>query len=67
MAETSKARFVIPGASASQKEGDYGFLEGSYSSILLKLRSLGLPTHAYTIGHNGTNYYVFYFKPGGAF
>ena len=66
MALTSKVRFAIPGASASHKEGNFGFFEGSYSAILLKLSSLGLQPKDYTIGHNGTHYYLFYYKPGGA-
>ena len=62
----AKARvlFSVEGASAEQKIGKFGFLEGSYTAILQFMSNKGLvPENIIgNIGHNGTNYYIYYWK-----
>lgn len=61
----AKARivFAIKGASAEEKIGNFGFFEGSYSAILQFIQQKGLSReNIITIDHNGTNYYIFYWK-----
>ena len=63
---TPKARvvFSVEGAAAEQKIGRYGFFEGSYTAILQFMTNKGLSPENIIgdIGHNGTNYYLFYWK-----
>ena len=63
----AKARvvFSIQGAAADVKQGAFGFFEGSYGGIIAKMVALGLSKENIigNIGHNGTNYYMFYWKP----
>ncbi len=61
----AKSRIVlsIQGAAAQEKIGRYGFFEGSYTAILQFIGQNGLDTaNIITINHNGTNYYIFYWK-----
>ncbi len=61
----AKARilFSVQGASAEVKIGRFGFLEGSYTAILQFISNKGLsPENILKIGHNGTNYFLFYWK-----
>ncbi len=61
----AKSRIVlsIKGAAAEEKIGRYGFFEGSYSAILQFMVNKGLdPQSVLKLGHNGTNYYIFYWK-----
>lgn len=63
MAGTAKVVFSIEGAAAEEKIGKYGFFEGSYSAILAFLSQKGLsPENILKLDHNGTNYYIFYWK-----
>lgn len=60
----SKVVFSIEGAAAQEKIGNTGFFEGSYTAILNLIRSKGLTKeNILNIGHNGTNYFIFYWKP----
>ncbi len=62
----AKARvvFSIQGAAAEEKIGKFGFFEGSYTAILNFMAAKGLVPENIIgkIGHNGTNYYLFYWK-----
>ena len=61
----SKARavFSVQGAAAEKKIGRFGFFEGTYAAILNFISSKGLsPENIITINHNGTNYYIYYWK-----
>ncbi len=55
--------FSVAGASAEVKIGRFGFLEGSYTAIIQFIANKGLsPENIITIAHNGTNYYLYYWK-----
>ena len=62
----AKARvvFSISGTAAEEKIGKFGFFEGSYAAILQFISGKGLvPENIIgNIGHNGTNYYLYYWK-----
>ena len=60
----AKIVFAIAGASAEEKIGNFGFFEGTYSAILNFISQRGLQKENIigNIGHNGTNYYIFYWK-----
>ena len=61
----AKARvvFSIEGAAAEQKIGRFGFFEGSYTAILQFISNKGIShQNIITIDHNGTNYYIYYWK-----
>jgi len=65
MAAKAKIVFSVAGAAAEAKEGNFGFFEGSYGGILAFILAKGLSRENIvgSIGHNGTNYYMFYWKP----
>ncbi len=61
----AKARIVfsVAGAAAEVKINRFGFFEGSHTAILNFINAKGLsPENIITINHNGTNYYMFYWK-----
>ncbi len=61
----AKARvvFSVEGASAEEKINRFGFFEGTYTAILQFISNKGLsPENIITINHNGTNYYLYYWK-----
>lgn len=60
---TAKVVFAIAGTAAEAKIGNFGFFEGSYSAILTFISQNALSKeNIITIAHNGTNYYLFYWK-----
>ncbi len=64
MAAKARIVFSVAGAAAEAKEGNFGFFEGSYGAILAFIIAKGLTReNIITINHNGTNYYMFYWKP----
>ena len=61
----AKARvvFSVEGAAAEEKINRFGFFEGTYTAILQFISNKGLsPENIITINHNGTNYYLYYWK-----
>ncbi|KKK72486.1 hypothetical protein LCGC14_2903390 [marine sediment metagenome] len=60
----ARAVFSIQGAAAQEKIGKFGFFEGSYTAILQFIQQKGLEAANIVgdISHNGTNYYIFYWK-----
>lgn len=59
----AKIVFAIAGASAEEKIGNFGFFEGTYSAILNFIAQRGMQKeNIIVINHNGTNYYIFYWK-----
>ena len=64
MAYKAKVVFAIKGTAAEEKIGNFGFFEGSYAAILVFVQSKALaPVNLITLAHNGTNYYLYYWKP----
>ncbi len=55
--------FSVEGAAAEEKINRFGFFEGSYTAILnfVNVKALSAE-NIITIDHNGTNYYIFYWK-----
>ena len=60
----ARAVFSIKGAAAEEKINRFGFFEGSHTAILQFISNKGLSPENIVgnIGHNGTNYYLFYWK-----
>ena len=59
----AKTSFSIGGEGASASSGKFHFYEGAYSAVLLHMTNKGLEkSNVLEIGHNGTNYYIFYWK-----
>ena len=59
----ARAVFAIQGQAAEEKIGRAGFFEGSYSAILQFIANKALEAeNVLSIGHNGTNYFIFYRK-----
>ena len=59
----AKIVFSIEGASAEEKVGRFGFFEGTFTAILAFINQKGLQQeNIVTIDHNGTNYYIYYWK-----
>lgn len=63
MATRARVIIAIQGAAAEEKIGKYGFFEGTYSAILQFMAQKGIvPENIISIDHNGTNYFLFYWK-----
>ena len=64
MAGRARVVFSVEGAAAEEKINRFGFFEGTYTAILqfISNKALSAENIIGNIGHNGTNYYIFYWK-----
>lgn len=60
----TKVTFGIQGIAAEEKIGNYGFFSGTFTAVLQFIQKKGLRNENIvgSIGHDGTNFYLFYWK-----
>ena len=59
----TRATFAIAGQAAEEKIGKFGYFSGTFAAVLEFCRNKGLSKqNIISIDHDGTNYFVFYWK-----